>query len=426
MSTVAVVGLGYVGLPLAVAFGRKFPTIGFDLSAQKVESYRRRVDPTGEISGEELRAAKGLAVTTDPAQLGAADIIVVAVPTPVDAVRQPDFGPLIGASATVGKHMKKGATVVYESTVYPGATEEVCIPVLERNSAKTWLKDFNVGYSPERINPGDKEHRLETIVKVVAGDTPETLERIAGLYGAVVTAGVYRASSIKVAEAAKVIENTQRDLNIALINELAIIFNRIGIDTLEVLQAAGTKWNFLPFRPGLVGGHCIGVDPYYLTYKAEMLGYHPEVILAGRRINDNMGKFIAEQTVKQMIRNGKPVKGAKVIVLGLTFKEDVPDLRNSHVIDVINELRSYGVDVFVHDPLPDPGEARHEYALELTSWEDLPIAEAMVVAVAHRQFLDMGAEQLARKVTKGGSFVDVKSRFDRKAIAAAGLSVWRL
>jgi len=426
MSTVAVVGLGYVGLPLAVAFGRKFPTIGFDLSAQKVESYRRRVDPTGEISGEELRAAKGLAVTTDPAQLGAADIIVVAVPTPVDAVRQPDFAPLVGASATVGKHMKKGATVVYESTVYPGATEEVCIPVLEKHSGKTWLKDFNVGYSPERINPGDKEHRLETIVKVVAGDTPETLERIAGLYGAVVTAGVYRASSIKVAEAAKVIENTQRDLNIALINELAIIFNRIGIDTLEVLQAAGTKWNFLPFRPGLVGGHCIGVDPYYLTYKAEMLGYHPEVILAGRRINDNMGKFIAEQTVKQMIRNGKPVKGAKVIVLGLTFKEDVPDLRNSHVIDVINELRSYGVDVFVHDPLPDPGEARHEYALELTSWEDLPIAEAMVVAVAHRQFLDMGAEQLARKVTKGGSFVDVKSRFDRKAIAAAGLSVWRL
>jgi UDP-N-acetyl-D-galactosamine dehydrogenase len=426
MSTVAVVGLGYVGLPLAVAFGRKFRTIGFDLSAEKAENYRRHVDPTGEISGQELRDATQLAVTTDPAQLGAADIIVVAVPTPVDAVRQPDFGPLVGASATVGKHMKKGATVVYESTVYPGATEEVCIPVLEKNSGKTWLKDFNVGYSPERINPGDKEHRLETIVKVVAGDTPETLERIAGLYGAIVTAGVYRASSIKVAEAAKVIENTQRDLNIALINELAIIFNRIGIDTLEVLQAAGTKWNFLPFRPGLVGGHCIGVDPYYLTYKAEMLGYHPEVILAGRRINDNMGKFIAEQTVKQMIRNGNPVKGAKAIVLGLTFKEDVPDLRNSHVIDVINELRSYGVDVFVHDPLCDPDEARHEYALKLTSWEDLPTAEAMVVAVAHRHFLSMGAEQLARKIVKGGIFVDVKSRFERKALAAAGLCVWRL
>ena len=426
MSTVAVVGLGYVGLPLAVAFGRKFHTIGFDLSAEKVEHYRRHVDPTGEVSSEELRDAARLVVTTDPAQLAAADIIVVAVPTPVDGVRRPDFAPLVGASTTVGKHMKKGATVVYESTVYPGATEEVCIPVLEKNSGKTWRKDFNVGYSPERINPGDKEHRLETIVKVVAGDTPETLERIAGLYGAVVTAGVYRASSIKVAEAAKVIENTQRDLNIALVNELAIIFNRIGIDTLEVLQAAGTKWNFLPFRPGLVGGHCIGVDPYYLTYKAEMLGYHPEVILAGRRINDNMGKFIAEQTVKQMIRNGNPVKGAKVNVLGLTFKEDVSDLRNSHVIDVINELRTYGVDVHVHDPVTDPDEARHEYGLELTSWQDLPTAEAMVVAVAHRNFQDQGVEVLARKIVKGGCFVDVKSRFDPSALRAAGLSVWRL
>ena len=426
MSTVAVVGLGYVGLPLAVAFGKKFRTIGFDLSAEKVENYRRHFDPTGELSREELRAAARLTVTTDPAELGAADMIVVAVPTPVDAVRQPDFAPLVAASTTVGKHMKKGATVVYESTVYPGATEEVCIPVLEKNSGKTWLRDFNVGYSPERINPGDKEHRLETIVKVVAGDTAETLERVAGLYGAIVAAGVYRASSIKVAEAAKVIENTQRDLNIALVNELAIIFNRIGIDTLEVLQAAGTKWNFLPFRPGLVGGHCIGVDPYYLTYKAEMLGYHPEVILAGRRINDNMGKFIAEQTIKQMIRNGKPVKGAKVNVLGLTFKEDVPDLRNSHVIDVINELKSYGVEVFVHDPVSDNDKARHEYELELASWEDLPIAEAMVVAVAHRNFQDMGEETLARKIVKGGCFVDVKSRFDASALRAAGLSVWRL
>jgi UDP-N-acetyl-D-galactosamine dehydrogenase len=426
MRTVAVVGLGYVGLPLAVAFGKKFPTIGFDLSSEKVENYRRHVDPTGEVSGEELRSATRLAVTTDPTQLGAADIIVVAVPTPVDSVRQPDFAPLIGASAVVGKHMKKGATVVYESTVYPGATEEVCIPVLEKNSGKTWLTAFNVGYSPERINPGDKEHRLETIVKVVAGDTPDTLERVASLYSAVVRAGVYRASSIKVAEAAKVIENTQRDLNIALINELAIIFNRIGIDTLEVLQAAGTKWNFLPFRPGLVGGHCIGVDPYYLTYKAEMLGYHPEVILAGRRINDNMGKFIAEQTIKQMIRNGNPVNGAKVNVLGLTFKEDVPDLRNSHVIDIINELKSYGVQVFVHDPVPDPKEAQHEYELELVSWDELPTADAMVAAVAHRKFRDMGEATLARKILKGGCFIDVKSQFDPKALAAAGLFVWRL
>jgi len=426
MSTVAVVGLGYVGLPLAVAFGRKFPTVGFDLDSEKVESYRRHVDPTGEVSEKQLRAARQLTVTTAPAQLASADIIVVAVPTPVDSVRQPDFGPLVGSSTTVGKHMKKGATVVYESTVYPGATEEVCIPVLEKHSGMKWLKDFNVGYSPERINPGDKEHTLETIVKVVSGDTPETLERVANLYGAVVSAGVYRASSIKVAEAAKVIENTQRDLNIALINELAIIFNRIGIDTLEVLQAAGTKWNFLPFRPGLVGGHCIGVDPYYLTHKAEMLGYHPEVILAGRRINDNMGKFIAEQTVKQMIRNGNPVKQAVVNVLGLTFKEDVPDLRNSHVIDVINELKSYGVQVFVHDPVTDAKAARHEYGLELVSWETLPTAEAMVIAVAHRQFRDMGEEKLARKIAKGGCFIDVKSQFDHKALAAAGLLVWRL
>jgi UDP-N-acetyl-D-galactosamine dehydrogenase len=426
MSTVAVVGLGYVGLPLAVAFGKKFRTVGFDLNAGKVENYRRHVDPTGEVSGEELRAATQLTVTTDPAQLAVADIIVVAVPTPVDSVRQPDFGPLVSSSTTVGKHMKKGATIVYESTVYPGATEEVCIPVLERNSGMKWLTDFNVGYSPERINPGDKEHTLETIVKVVSGDTPETLDRVGKLYGAIVPAGVYRASSIKVAEAAKVIENTQRDLNIALINELAIIFNRIGIDTLEVLQAAGTKWNFLPFRPGLVGGHCIGVDPYYLTYKAEMLGYHPEVILAGRRINDNMGKFIAEQTIKQMIRNGNPVKQASVNVLGLTFKEDVPDLRNSHVIDVINELKSFGVQVFVHDPVPDPETARHEYGLELVSWEGLPVADAMVVAVAHRQFRNAGVEALSRKIVKGGCFIDVKSQFDRKALLAAGLCVWRL
>jgi len=322
--------------------------------------------------------------------------------------------------------MKRGAIVVYESTVYPGATEEVCIPVLEENSGKIWLRDFNVGYSPERINPGDKEHRFETIVKVVAGDTRETLERLTQLYGAVVAAGVYPASSIKVAEAAKVIENTQRDLNIALVNELAIIFNRIGIDTLEVLKVAGSKWNFLPFRPGLVGGHCIGVDPYYLTHKAEMLGYHPEVILAGRRINDGMGKFIAEQTIKQMVHCGHALKDAKVSVLGLTFKENVPDLRNSHVIDIINELRTYGVQVFVHDPVASPAEARHEYGLDLVPWEMLPTTDAIVVAVAHRQFREMGEKTLASKITKGGCLVDVKSQFDREALVAAGLHVWRL
>jgi UDP-N-acetyl-D-galactosamine dehydrogenase len=322
--------------------------------------------------------------------------------------------------------MKRGAIVVYESTVYPGATEEVCIPILEKNSGMKWLKDFNVGYSPERINPGDKEHTLTRITKVVSGDTPQSLEKIANVYGAVIKAGVYRASSIKVAEAAKVIENTQRDLNIALMNELSIIFRKIGIDTLEVLQAAGTKWNFLPFRPGLVGGHCIGVDPYYLTHKAEMLGYHPEVILAGRRINDDMGKFIAEQTVKELIRSGHPVKGAKINVLGLTFKEDVPDLRNSKVVDVVNELKSFGVEVFVHDPVPIPEEANHEYGIDLVSWDDLPRADAIVAAVAHKQFVGLSTAQLATKLASKGCFMDIKARFDASALRAAGFSVWRL
>jgi UDP-N-acetyl-D-galactosamine dehydrogenase len=426
MSVVAIVGLGYVGLPLAVEFGKKFRTIGYDLSAEKVANYRRQIDPTGEVSSEDFRAATQLTVTTDPAELAVADIIVVAVPTPIDAARRPDFSPLLGSSTTVGKHMKRGAIVVYESTVYPGATEEVCIPVLERNSGMKWLKEFNVGYSPERINPGDKEHRLATIVKIVAGDTPETLDKVASLYGSVVKAGVHRASSIKVAEAAKVIENTQRDLNIALMNELAIIFRKIGIDTLEVLEAAGTKWNFLPFRPGLVGGHCIGVDPYYLTYKAELLGYHPEVILAGRRINDDMGKFIAEQTVKELIRNGHPIKGARINILGLTFKEDVPDLRNSRVIDVINELKSYGIDVHVHDPVTDARDAMHEYGIELVPWSALPRADALIAAVAHKQLVSLPITELVKKLVPRGCFVDVKARFDAAALQKAGCSVWRL
>jgi UDP-N-acetyl-D-galactosamine dehydrogenase len=328
-TTIAVVGLGYVGLPVAVEFGKKYPTIGFDLSQAKIAAYRGGVDPTGEVAREELRAATGLRFTTDASELRAADFVVVAVPTPVDAAHQPDFGPLLGASASVGANLKHGATIVYESTVYPGATEEICVPVLEQHSGKKWKRDFFVGYSPERINPGDNQHTLTRITKVVSGDTPETLDRVASIYSSIVTAGVHRASSISVAEAAKVIENTQRDLNIALMNELALLFHKIGIDTTEVLEAAGTKWNFLPFRPGLVGGHCIGVDPYYLTHKADKLGYHPQVILAGRRINDGMGKYVAEQTVKQMIQAGSPVKGAHVTVLGLTFKEDVPDIRNS-------------------------------------------------------------------------------------------------
>ena len=426
MSVVAVVGLGYVGLPLAVEFGKKRNTIGFDLSQAKVENYRRFVDPTGEVSREDLRAASQLTVTTDPGALTQADFIIVAVPTPVDSAHQPDLGPLVGASESIGRHMKRGAIVVYESTVYPGATEEACVPILEKFSGMRWQRDFHVGYSPERINPGDKEHTLTKILKVVSGDDPETLDKVAGLYQSIITAGVFRASSIRVAEAAKVIENTQRDLNIALMNELAILFDRIGIDTLEVLQAAGTKWNFLPFRPGLVGGHCIGVDPYYLTHKADMIGYHPQVILAGRRINDGMGKFIAEQTVKHMIRNGSQVKGSRVNVLGLTFKENCPDIRNTRVIDVIGELRSFGVDVHVHDPVPDAAEARHEYGLELVPWDKLPRAEAIVVAVAHQQFVRRPLADYLAKVVERGCFIDVKSQFDMPALQRAGLTVWRL
>lgn len=426
MSVIAVIGLGYVGLPLAVEFGKRYRTMGFDKNSKKVASYRSFVDPTGEVTTADFRAAEQLTVTDKAEEIASADFIIVAVPTPIDQARMPDLTPLKRASELVGEHMKNGATVVYESTVYPGATEEICIPILERCSGMQWKRDFHVGYSPERINPGDKAHTLASIVKVVAGDEPATLEAVARLYESVVSAGVYRASSIMVAEAAKVIENTQRDLNIALMNELAIIFGRLEIDTMEVLEAAGTKWNFLPFRPGLVGGHCIGVDPYYLTHKAEMLGYHPEVILAGRRINDGMGKHIAEQTIKQMIRNGSHVKSAKVNVLGMTFKENVPDLRNSRVIDVINELRSYDVEVYVHDPVSAPEEARNEYGIDLLSWEDLPIADAIVVAVAHGQFLDRSPADYAAKIIENGCFVDVKSKFDASAFRKAGLHVWRL
>jgi len=426
MTTVAVVGLGYVGLPLAVEFARVFPTIGYDLSQSKIEHFRRHRDPTGEVTPEQFAAATHLTVTADPTKLAAADFVIVAVPTPIDDAHQPDFSPLVGASEAVGRHMKRGAIVVYESTVYPGATEEVCIPALEKHSGMKWMRDFHVGYSPERINPGDREHTLPKIVKVVAGDDAATLDAVANLYAAVVTAGVHRASSIKVAEAAKVIENTQRDLNIALMNELALIFERIGIDTMEVLQAAGTKWNFLPFRPGLVGGHCIGVDPYYLTHKADKLGYHPQVILAGRRINDGMGKFVAEQVVKRLIQAGKNVKDAPVIVLGLTFKEDVPDLRNSKVIDVVRELQSFGAQVFVHDPVAESAEAMHEYGVSLTPWDELPQACAIVAAVAHREYHSMGLPRITAKLATGGLFADVKCAFDRAALEAAGFGVWRL
>jgi UDP-N-acetyl-D-galactosamine dehydrogenase len=426
MDTIAVVGLGYVGLPLAVEFGKKRPTIGFDLSTAKVESYKKFIDPTGEVSTESLRAAEYLSVTNDPSALAQADYIIVAVPTPVDIAHKPDFTPLLGASESVGKYMKRGAIVVYESTVYPGATEEVCIPVLEKHSGMKWKKDFHVGFSPERINPGDKERTLTTILKIVSGDDEDTLEKVANLYGSIITAGVYRASSVKVAEAAKVIENTQRDLNIALINELALIFDMLELDTLEVLQAAGTKWNFLPFRPGLVGGHCIGVDPYYLTHKAEMIGYHPQVILAGRRINDGMAKFVAEKTVKEIINAGFHVKGAKVNVLGLTFKENCPDIRNSKVADMIAELKSYGVDVHVHDPLADAGEAEHEYGVKLTAWEELPRAHAIIAAVSHHEITSRPLSDLQSKVLENGCVIDIKSQLDAKKLREAGLSVWRL
>ena len=425
-NTIGVIGLGYVGLPLAIAFGKTRPVIGFDMSSAKIASYRAGIDPTGEVEPADMRAAMQLEYTDDGAKLAGADVIIVAVPTPVDDAHQPDFTPLIGASQTAGKFMKRGTTIVFESTVYPGATEEVCVPVIEKFSGMRWKTDFNVGYSPERINPGDKEHTFTKILKVVAGDNPETLERVANLYSSVVTAGVHKASSIKVAEAAKVIENSQRDINIAFMNELAIIFDRLGIDTAEVLAAAGTKWNFLPFRPGLVGGHCIGVDPYYLTHQAETVGYHPEVILAGRRINDGMGKFIAEKTVKLMITAGSSIKGARVNVLGLTFKEDCPDLRNSKVIDIIRELRSYGVEVCVHDPSADSAEAEHEYGVTLLPWEQLPQADAVVLAVAHKEYRQLNLSDLSGQIKPGGGVVDVKAVLNPAEVRAAGYAFWRL
>ena len=432
--TVAIVGLGYVGLPLAVAFGRQRPTIGLDLNEEKLAHYRAGRDPSGEVEPEQLAQASSLEFTSDPARLAEAAIVVVVVPTPIDSARRPDLSPLERASRTVGAHMRPGAIVIFESTVYPGCTEEVCVPLLEQASGLTWsgrggvaeTEGFHVGYSPERINPGDKEHRLETITKVVSGDSPETLEKIAQLYGSVVHAGVHRAASIKVAEAAKVIENTQRDLNIALMNELALIFDRLGIDTLDVLEAAGTKWNFLPFRPGLVGGHCIGVDPYYLTYKAEAVGHHPQVILAGRKTNDNMGKFVAEQTVKHLVRSGHRVSGARVAILGLTFKENCPDLRNSRVVDIIDELREYCCDVLVHDPLADGEEARTEYGIELCDMAQLQDCQAVILAVPHAEYLALGVAAFAAMMDAGATLVDIKSVLDRAELENAGLNYWRV
>jgi len=426
LATVAVVGLGYVGLPVAVEFGKARNTVGYDLSSKKVWRLKQHDDATGELSPDELRAARHLRVTDDPERIREADFVIIAVPTPVNDARQPDFTPLESASRIVGKHLKAGATVIYESTVYPGTTEEICVPILERCSGMRWKQDFHVGYSPERINPGDKEHTFTRIMKVVSGDDGETLEKVASLYASVVKAGVFRASSIKVAEAAKVIENTQRDLNIAFVNELAIIFDRLGVDTNEVLQAAGTKWNFLPFRPGLVGGHCIGVDPYYLTYKAELAGYHPEVILAGRRINDNMGPWIARKTVQQMIHQGRSILGAKVNVLGLTFKENCKDIRNTKVVGLIRELEEFGCECFVHDPEADPDETLHEYGIRLRSWEELPPADAVILAVAHQSFLARPSTDYLEKIVRQGCLVQVKPALDPAAFRREGVRVWRL
>jgi len=410
---IAVIGLGYVGLPLALAFARVFPKVtGFDLNPQKVKDLQAGIDRTGETEPQELRSTS-LSFTADPSVLTEAGVFIVAVPTPIDGAHRPDLGPVLGASEIVGKHMKKGSIVCYESTVYPGVTEEICGPVLEKVSGLKQGIDFTLGYSPERINPGDKKHRLETIVKVVSGEDKETLETLASIYGQVVTAGIHKAPSIKIAEAAKVIENTQRDLNIALMNELALIFDKLRIRTADVLTAARTKWNFLPFTPGLVGGHCIGVDPYYLTYKAEEMGYIPQVILAGRRINDSMGKTIAEKTVKLLCAKGNSsIASCRVAILGLTFKEDVPDLRNSRVPDIAAELRQYGIEPLVHDPLGDHDEAYREYGISLSSFEEIRDLDALILAVGHEYYIQQGASPIMSCLkNNSGVFVDVKSLF---------------
>ena len=427
---IAVVGLGYVGLPLAVEFGKRVRVIGFDVNEKRVKELSRGVDRNHESSSKEIRAAKFLSFTSEPEKIQEARFIVVAVPTPVTSTKQPELCFVKSASETVGKNLKKGSIVVFEPTVYPGVTEEICVPILEKFSNLKYKKDFKVGYSPERINPGDKQHTVTNIVKVVSACDEETLEEVSKIYRIVVKAGVYKAPSIMCAEAAKVIENTQRDLNIALMNELALIFHKMGIDTQSVLEAASTKWNFLPFSPGLVGGHCIGVDPYYLTYKAEELGYHPQVILSGRRINDGMGKFVAEQTIKLLIQANKNVKNSRVVVCGITFKENVKDIRNSRVIDIIQELKAHGVQVMACDPLVDKEEVRHEYQIELQEYDADLKADAFVIAVSHDIFKEkLTLKSLKRHLTFTDGkavLVDVKGIFDPAVFSASGILYWRL
>ncbi|MBU4305468.1 MAG: nucleotide sugar dehydrogenase [Candidatus Omnitrophica bacterium] len=427
---IAVVGLGYVGLPLAVEFGKQVKTIGFDLNQKRIKELQHALDSNNETSTQEIKESRFLEVTAEPKKLKQAKFIIVAVPTPINPNKQPDLSCVTSASEIVGKHMSKGSIVVFESTVYPGVTEDVCVPILEKCSGLTYGKDFKVGYSPERINPGDKEHSIKTVIKVVSGCDQDTLEEVAAVYSLVVKAGVYKAESIKCAEAAKVIENTQRDLNIALMNELSIIFHKIGIDTIAVLKAASTKWNFINMRPGLVGGHCIGVDPYYLTFKAQELGYHPEVILAGRRINDNMGKYIAEQTVKQLIETDKTVKGAKTLIMGITFKENVSDIRNSRVIDIITELKEFGIDVIVCDPLADSDAVKHEYGIKLTKYTKNIEADVIVIAVNHsvyKQELTVDSLKSHLKRPNGkGVVIDIKGMFEKADFKNSGLQYWRL
>lgn len=408
---IAVIGLGYVGLPLAVEFGKKRDVTGFDINQARIAELQSGKDSTLEVEPEELAEAAQLSFSSNLDDLRDCNVYIVTVPTPIDRHKQPDLTPLRKASETVGSVLSKGDIVIYEFTVYPGATEDDCVPILEAQSGLVFNQDFTVGYSPERINPGDKEHRLPTIKKVTSGSTPEAAELINNLYGEIITAGTFKAASIKVAEAAKVIENTQRDLNIALINELAVIFNRMGIDTLSVLEAAGTKWNFLPFRPGLVGGHCIGVDPYYLTHKAESIGYHPEIILAGRRLNDKMGAYVASQLVKAMLSRGLPIKGAKILMMGLTFKENCPDLRNTRIVDVVHELQEYGAEVDIYDPWVDSDEAMHEYGVTLVEEPKKSTYQGIILGVAHREFVEMGADKIRGFGSQGHVFYDLKSLF---------------
>jgi UDP-N-acetyl-D-galactosamine dehydrogenase len=425
-SVIGIVGLGYVGLPLAVHLATHFEVVGFDLKTDRIKELKEGFDRTLEVDPLQLQKAE-IRFTNDRNALSACRLVIVAVPTPIDEYRIPDLGPLRGASEIVGKHLHKGSCVVFESTVYPGATEEVCVPIIAAESGLKFGRDFTAGYSPERINPGDKIHTVDKIMKIVSGSDAQTCDLLANVYGKIVKAGIHKASSIKVAEAAKVIENTQRDLNIALMNELSKIFDIIGIDTLEVLEAAGTKWNFLPFKPGLVGGHCIGVDPYYLTFKAEALGYHPEMILAGRRINDGMGKHIAERTVKILIKAGKQVQGAKVAVLGITFKEDVPDIRNTKVVDIVAELKDYGVDVMVSDPLADVDEARDYYGLELLPMEKINEVDAVILSVMHEVYREKGLDGIAGLCADSNSLViDVKGCFSPSEAEKLNITYWRL